>query len=167
MLVHISPGEINVYLHISFLYTISLGWCIVMQTSIDAVETHWEHNDSRGGYVQLLLKKERSTIAVQALTIIIAFSLRPLCAPAAIMWRCRTPAATATSRRSHYALIRTPSDGVCFGHAQSARRRSAFYAIPPHSLAMPLRCRGDACDSTARRSAFCIFLGRRGNAALV
>ncbi len=54
---HISPGEINVYLHISFLYTISLGWCIVMQTSIDAVETHWEHNDSRGGYVQLLLKK--------------------------------------------------------------------------------------------------------------
>ena len=55
-----------------------------------------------------------------------------------------------------------PSDGVCFEYAQSARRRSAFYAIPPRPMAMPLRCCGDACVLTARTSAFCIFLGRRG-----
>ena len=51
-----------------------------------------------------------------------------------------------TSRRP-CVFFRTPS---CFVHAQSARRRSAFYAIPPRSLAMPL------C-STALRSAFCAF----------
>ena len=60
----------------------------------------------------------------------------------------------ATLRRPHCALIRTPNDGVCFGHAQSARRRSAFYAVPVHLLAMSLRRCGDACDRTARISAF-------------
>jgi hypothetical protein len=40
---------------------------------------------------------------------------------------------TASFLRSHCALIRTPSDGLCFEHAQHACRWSAFYA-------MPLRC---------------------------
>ena len=57
---------------------------------------------------------------------------------------------------------RTPSDGVCFEYAQSAHRRSAFYATPPCPMAMPLRCCGDACVRTARYSAFCNFLGHRG-----
>ena len=47
-------------------------------------------------------------------------------------------------------------------YAQSAHRRSAFYAIPPRPMAMPLRCCGDACVRSARTSVFCIFLGRRG-----
>ena len=55
-----------------------------------------------------------------------------------------------TLRRPHCALIRTPSDVVCFEHVQIARRRSAFYAIPQRLLAMPLRCCGDACDRTTR-----------------
>ena len=53
-MLHIIHGEMNVYLHISFIYTILLGWFIVMQTPIDAVEAQWECNDRRGGSVQLL-----------------------------------------------------------------------------------------------------------------
>ena len=77
---------------------------------------------------------------------------------------CRRPycAAMVTLRRIHCALIRTPSDGVCFEHPQSARRLSAFYAIPQRLLSIPLGCCGDAYDRTARTLAFCIFLGRRG-----
>ena len=52
--------------------------------------------------------------------------------------------AMVTFRAPHCALMRTKSDGVCFEHAQSARRRSAHYAIPQRLLAMPLRCCGDA-----------------------
>ena len=80
---------------------------------------------------------------MQAPPITIAFSLRSLCAPTAILRRCRRPycAATATTRRSHCALIITPSDGVCFEHAQRAHRRLAFNAISPRPLAMPLRCK--------------------------
>ena len=42
-------------------------------------------------------------------------------------------------------------------YAQSAHRHSAFYAIPPRPMAMPLCCCGDACVRTARPSAFYIF----------
>jgi hypothetical protein len=55
-------------------------------------------------------------------------------------------------------------DGVCFEHAQNARRLSAFYA-------MPLRCYDDAAGMlaillrTPLRSDF--FFGRRENATLV
>ena len=50
---------------------------------------------------------------------------------------------------------------ICFGHAQSCP--SAFYAIPTEStLAMPLRCCGDAWDCTANTSAFCTFHGQCG-----
>ena len=89
-----------------------------------------------------------------------------ICAPTAILQRCRRPyyAATATSRRSHdCAFTGQHSHGVCFEHVQSARRRSAFYATSSRSLAMP----GVACVITARRSAFCVVLERRGNAVLV
>ena len=93
-----------------------------------------------------------------------AFAQRPLCAPAELLLHCKRPycAAMVTLRRIHCALIRTLCDGVCFEHPQSARRLSAFYAIPQRLLPMPLRLYGDACDRTARTSAFCIFLGRRG-----
>ena len=66
-----------------------------------------------------------------------------ICAPTAILQRCRRPyyAATATSRRSHQcAFTGQHSHGVCFEHVQSARRRSAFYATSSRSLAMPRRC---------------------------
>ena len=78
--------------------------------------------------------------------------------------RARRPycAAMVTLQRPHCALFRTQSDAVCFEHAQSARRRSVFYAIPQRLLTMSLRCCGDACDRTACTSAFCIFLGRLG-----
>ena len=59
----------------------------------------------------------------------------------------------ALSRRSNCALIWTPSDGVCCVRSQSARRRAAFYAIPPRHW----RCRGVVWHSTARRSAFTAF----------
>ena len=52
---------------------------------------------------------------------------------------------------------------LCFEHTQSAHRRSAFYAIPRCLVAMPPRCCGNGCDRTARTSAFCNLLGRRGN----
>jgi len=47
--------------------------------------------------------------------------------------------------------VETPSRGVCFEHAQSKRRRMAFYAIAQrfHSV---------AGVSTARTSVFCNFL---------
>ena len=88
------------------------------------------------------------------------FAQRPLCLPVELLLRCRRYcAAIVTLRRAHCALIRTPSDSICFEHAQNACRRSAFYAIPQYLLAMPLHCCGDACDRTACTSAFCIFLG--------
>ena len=105
--------------------------------------------------------------------------LRALCAPPEILLRCRRPycAAMVTLRRPLCALLgrranakRTPSDGSCFEYAQSARRRSAFYAILPRPMAMPLLCCGDACVLTAHISAFCIFrtlLDHREDAALV
>ena len=66
-------------------------------------------------------------------------------------------------RRSHCALVRPMRDGVCFEHFQSARRRWAFYAVSAAcSLAIPLRCRGHACDFTARRSTFWAFLSAVG-----
>ena len=65
-------------------------------------------------------------------------------------------------RRLHCALIRMPSGGVCFENVQSVRHPSAFFAIPQCLLAMPLCCYGDACDRTARTSAFYIFLTRSG-----
>ena len=55
-----------------------------------------------------------------------------------------------------------PSNGLCFEYAESAPRRSAFYAILQRILAIPLRCLGDSSDRTARTSAFYIFLGRCG-----
>ena len=70
--------------------------------------------------------------------------------------------AMATIRRAHCALFERCCNDVCFKHAQSALRRSAFYTIPQRPLAMPLRCCGDACGHTARASAICIVLGRRG-----
>ena len=103
-----------------------------------------------------------------------AFAQRPLCvlcAPAELLLCCRGPycAAMVTLRCPFCVLLgrranaeRTPSDGVCFEYAQSAHRRSAFYAIPPRPMAMPLRCCGDACVRTARTSALCILLGGRG-----
>ena len=71
---------------------------------------------------------------------------------------------TARQWRPHCALFECcgkASHGVCFEHAQSSGRRSAFYVIPQRLLAIPLRCCGDACDRTAGISAFYIFLGRR------
>ena len=63
-------------------------------------------------------------------------------------------------------LIRTPSDGVCFEHAQCAPLLGVLRDPTAITAAMPLRCRGVACDSAARRSAYLNFLERRGNAAL-
>ena len=84
----------------------------------------------------------------------------PWWAPMELLLHCRRPycAAMVTLWRPHCALIRTPSDGVCFEHAQNAHCRLAFYAIPQHLLAVPLHCCGDACDRTVCTSAFCIFL---------
>ena len=70
-----------------------------------------------------------------------AFAQRRLCAPAKLLLYCRRPycAAMMTLRGPHCALIITLKDGVCFEHAQSARRPSAFYAIPQRLLATPLQ----------------------------
>ena len=93
-----------------------------------------------------------------------AFTQRPLCAlcaPAELLLRCRRPycAAMVTLRRPLCALLghRANAKRRC-----SAHRRLAFYVIPPRPMAMALRCCGDACVLTARTSAFCIFLERRG-----
>ena len=91
-----------------------------------------------------------------------AFAQRPLCcalcAPTELLLHCRRPyCAAMVTLRCPLCAERTPSDDVCFEYAQSARRRSAIYAIPLHQMAMPLRCCGDACVHTARTSAFCIF----------
>ena len=75
--------------------------------------------------------------------------------------------AMVTLRRPHCALIRKPSDGICFEHAQSARCRLTFYAIPQRLLTMPLPYCGNACDRTASTLGFCIFLGHRGIAVRV
>ena len=108
--------------------------------------------------------KERYTISVQKPRTTTAFAQRPMCTPAELLLHCRRPYCTAmvTLRQPHCALIRTPSDGVCFEHAQSACRRPAFYAIPQCLLVMPLHCCSDVCDRTARILAFCIFLGCQG-----
>ena len=92
------------------------------------------------------------------------FAQRPLCVPVQLLLRCRRPycSAMVTLLRPHCALIRTPNDGVCFEHAQKKRCCYAFYAIPHHLLAVPLRCCGYACDCTGHTSAFRIFLGRHG-----
>ena len=68
---------------------------------------------------------------------------------------------TAPLWRLHCALIRTPSHGICFEHAQNVHCRSAFYAIPQRLLAMPLLC-CVICNLTAHTKAFCIFRGRCG-----
>ena len=99
-----------------------------------------------------------------------AFAQRPLCAlcsHAELLLRCRRPycVAMVTLLRPLCALLghrAKPSDSVCFEYAQSARRRSAFYAIPPRPMAMPLRCCSHACVLTALTSSLCIFLGRPG-----
>ena len=72
---------------------------------------------------------------------------RPLCAPAKVLLCCIRPYCTAmaTIRQPHCVFY----SGVCFEQAQSVHHRSAFYAIPQHSLAMPQRC---CCGS------YCIFL---------
>ena len=54
--------------------------------------------------------------------------------------------------RPHCTLIRMPSHGVCFEHAQSAHRHSPLYEIQQLLLAMPLRC-CEACHRTVRTSA--------------
>ena len=104
--------------------------------------------------------RTNSTISVQTPRTTTAFAQRPLCAPAELLlrWRRSYCAAMATLRRPHCTLIRTANHGVCFEHTQSARRRSAYYVVPQRLLAMPLRCCRDACNRTARTSAFCIFL---------
>ena len=99
--------------------------------------------------------QKRRTISVQMPWTTTAYAQQPLCALAELLLPCRRPycAAMVTLRRPHRALIRTPSDGVCFKHAQSAGRRSAFNVIPC-LLAMALLCCGDACDRTVRTSVF-------------
>lgn len=84
---------------------------------------------------------------------------------------CRRPYCTAfaTLRRPQCALIRTPGDSVCFGHAESERRQSEFYAITARLLAMELCFCGDTfnamyCDLLLSTSAFCSFQKRRENA---
>ena len=80
----------------------------------------------------------QSDISVQIQRMTSAFAQRPLYAPAEVLLRCRRPycAAMATTRRPHCALLERPCHGICFEDAQSARRRSAFYAIPQRPLAM-------------------------------
>ena len=114
--------------------------------------------------------KECRTGSVQTSQTTTEFIQRPLCAPAEFLLRCRRPYSllrgygdhTATTLRS----IRRPSKrrttAFVFEHAQSARCRLTFYAIPQRVLAMPLCCCGAASDSTARTTAFYIFLRRRG-----
>ena len=89
-----------------------------------------------------------------------AFAQRPLCAIAEVLLSCSRPycAAMATPLRS----LRATLPRVCFEHAESARRRSAFYSIPQRPMAMPLRCCRDAWDRTAHTSAICVFLGHLG-----
>ena len=84
--------------------------------------------------------KERRTISVQTPQTTTAFAQRPLCAPAEpaeLLLRCRRPycAAMVTIRRPYCGLIRSSNNGVCFEHAQNARRRSKFYAITQRLLA--------------------------------
>ena len=69
--------------------------------------------------------KGRRTNSVQKQRTAIAFVQQHLYAPAELLLRYRRPycVTMVTLRRPHYALIRTPSDGVCFEHAQSARSR--------------------------------------------
>ena len=66
--------------------------------------------------------KEHHSISVLTPRTTTAFSQRPLCAPAELLMHCRRlyRASMATLRRPHCALIRTPSHGVRFEHAQSA-----------------------------------------------
>ena len=102
-------------------------------------------------------------ISMQMKRMTTAFSQRPLCAPAEVeTLMCGYGDYMATIRQSHCALLERRYHGVCCGHARSARRRSAFHAIPQRPLAMLLRCCGYACDRTARTSAICINLGNRG-----
>ena len=98
--------------------------------------------------------KERHTISVQTPQMTTVFAQQPLCAPAELLLPCRRPYCAALVPLS---LIRTPSYGVCFEHAQSVRCSSAFYVITQRLLVMPLHCSGDACHHTACTSAFCIF----------
>lgn len=109
---------------------------------------------------------ERRAISVQAPT---TTTVRARGAPLALyemLLRCYGDL-TVTSLRSYQNAERLRY----FVHAQSARRHSAFYAVPSRLLAMPLRCRGDDCGRNARTSAFCIFYWTlwdcRENAALV
>jgi hypothetical protein len=73
---------------------------------------------------------------------------------ALLRWRRCYWVATVSLLRSQCALIKTPS---VHEHAQNARRRSAFFA-------MPTRCCGNVCDLTALTSAFWFFVERRETA---
>ena len=65
--------------------------------------------------------------------------------------------AMVTVRCPHCTLIRTSNGGVCFEHAQSARRRSAFYSILQRLLAVMLVIKLHA----TQRFAFLAHLSRR------
>ena len=111
------------------------------------LKTQWHLNERRS----ISMQKPRTTMA---------FAQQPLCMPAEpveLLLHCRRPycAAMKTFKRPHWALFRTPSDSVCFQHAQSACHHSSFYGVPLHWS-------GGACNCTARTWAFCIFIGRRG-----
>ena len=84
-----------------------------------------------------------------------------LCAPTELPLRCKKPycAVMATLRRPHRALLRTPWHRQATVFVLSILKvRASMRHHGVLLLAMPLRCCGDACDRTARTSAFCIFL---------
>ena len=108
--------------------------------------------------------KERYTISMQTPQTTTAFARRPLCPSAELLLHCRRLYCTAmvTLWRSHCALIRTLRDSACFEHAQSARCRLAFDAIPKHLLVMQLCCCSDACDCTVAPWRSVFFLDAMG-----
>ena len=67
--------------------------------------------------------------------------------------------AMGTIQRPHCTLLERRCHDVCFDHAQSEGCWLAFFAIPQHPMAMPLRCWGDVCNRTVCTSANCIYLG--------
>ena len=92
-----------------------------------------------------------------------AFAQRPLCAlcaPAELLLRCRRPycAAMVTLRCP---LCPSERRATVFVLSMLKVRTVARRSMRSHRVQWRCCC-GDACVRTARASAFCIFLGRRG-----
>ena len=103
---------------------------------VSAVDAPWTcGRDAMGSYRTL---QDRRSSAIDKHCVRIAISMRARGDPTALqepLLRCY-----GDLMAHHRVVTRTPSDGVGFQHAQSARRCPSFYAISRRSLAVPLRC---------------------------